>query len=154
MTLLRARSASARCCAAKLSRETCKTRMTELGAGGWLVIDKPAGITSNRVVTKLKHATGMKAGHGGTLDPLATGVLPVALGEATKTVSYVMDGAKTYLWQVTWGEARSTDDGEGVIVATSERRPTESEIEAALPAFVGHISQVPPVFSAIKVAGQ
>src|SRR5580658_1371080 len=115
MTLLRARSASARCCAAKLSRETCKTRMTELGAGGWLVIDKPAGITSNRVVTKLKHATGLKAGHAGTLDPLATGVLPVALGEATKTVSFLSKAEKSYSFRVRWGIATDTEDSDGTV---------------------------------------
>ncbi len=122
---------------------------------GWLAIDKPLGMTSTAVVTQVRRLTGAaKVGHGGTLDPLATGVLPIALGEATKTVSYVMDGAKSYLWHVTWGERRSTDDGEGGVVETSERRPSRSEIEAALPAFIGEIEQIPPAFSAVKIDGK
>ena len=122
---------------------------------GWLAIDKPLGMTSTQVVAAVRRATGAaKVGHGGTLDPLATGVLPVALGEATKTVQYVMDGAKTYHWQVCWGEERNTDDREGLVTATSDRRPSDAEIIAALPAFHGEIEQVPPAFSAIKIGGE
>ena len=122
---------------------------------GWLAIDKPLGLTSTAVVAQVRRLTGAaKAGHGGTLDPLATGILPIALGEATKTVSYVMDGSKTYRWRVSWGEARSTDDAEGEVVATSDVRPTREQIEAALPRFVGSIEQVPPAFSAVKIDGK
>ena len=122
---------------------------------GWLAIDKPLGLTSTQVVAAVRRATdAAKVGHGGTLDPLASGVLPIALGEATKTVQYVMDGAKTYRWQVRWGQQSSTDDGEGEIVATSEVRPATAAIEAALAAFHGEIEQVPPAFSAIKIAGE
>ncbi len=122
---------------------------------GWIAIDKPLGMTSTAVVTRVRRLTGAaKVGHGGTLDPLATGVLPIAMGEATKTVAYVMDGAKTYRWQVTWGQARSSDDAEGEIIATSDVRPTVAEIEAALPAFIGEIEQVPPIYSAVKVDGR
>jgi tRNA pseudouridine55 synthase len=125
-----------------------------LPVNGWLVIDKPAGMTSTQVVSAVRRLTGAaKAGHGGTLDPLATGLLPVALGEATKTVGYVMDGAKRYRFTVRWGEARSTDDAEGEVTATSPVRPTADAIAAALPAFHGVIQQVPPVYSAIKVDG-
>jgi tRNA pseudouridine55 synthase len=121
---------------------------------GWLAIDKPLGMTSTQAVAAVRRATGAaKLGHGGTLDPLATGVLPIALGEATKTVSYVMDGAKIYRWTVRWGEERSTDDREGDITATCEIRPDRAAIEAALPGFTGDIIQVPPAFSAIKLDG-
>jgi len=121
---------------------------------GWLAIDKPLGLTSTQTVAAVRRATNAaKIGHGGTLDPLATGVLPIALGEATKTVSYVMDGAKTYRWRVRWGEERDTDDGEGQVTATSEFRPGQAAIEAALAGFIGDISQIPPAFSAIKLAG-
>jgi len=122
---------------------------------GWLVVDKPSGISSAAVVARVRKAlNAAKAGHGGTLDPLATGVLPVALGEATKTVSYVMSGEKTYRFTLRWGEARTTEDAEGEVTATSEVRPERQEIEAALGDFVGEISQVPPIFSAIKVKGR
>ncbi len=122
---------------------------------GWLVIDKPLGLTSAAVVAKARRALeAEKAGHGGTLDPLATGVLPIAFGEATKTVAYVMDGPKTYRFTVRWGEARSTDDAEGRVVATSLIRPSRAEIEAVLLEFTGLIRQVPPAYSAIKVDGQ
>jgi len=122
---------------------------------GWLCIDKPEGLTSTDVVNRVRWITGAaKAGHGGTLDPLATGVLPVALGEATKTVTYVMEGEKHYRFTVRLGEARSTDDREGELLASSERRPDDDEIRAVLPAFVGLIEQVPPRFAAVKVAGQ
>ncbi len=122
---------------------------------GWLAIDKPAGMTSTQVVTRVKYLTqAQKAGHGGTLDPLATGVLPLALGEATKTVAYVMDAPKTYRFRVRFGESRDTDDAEGRPTATSDRRPGDAEIEAALPGFVGEIEQRPPRFAAIKVQGE
>jgi tRNA pseudouridine55 synthase len=122
---------------------------------GWLVVNKARGITSTDVVTTVKRLTGaMKVGHGGTLDPLATGVLPIALGEATKTVAYVMDAQKSYRFTVRFGEARNTDDAEGEVVATSARRPTDAEIEAALPAFVGEIMQRPPSFAAVKIQGE
>jgi tRNA pseudouridine55 synthase len=122
---------------------------------GWLIVDKPQGMTSAHVVARVKRMLGAaKVGHAGTLDPLATGVLPLALGEATKTVAYAMDGAKSYRFTVRWGEARDTDDAEGAVVVVSDRRPTPAEIEAALPAFTGDILQRPPAFSALKVAGE
>jgi tRNA pseudouridine55 synthase len=122
---------------------------------GWLLLDKPSGMSSAAAVAKARRALGAeKAGHGGTLDPLATGLLPIAFGEATKTVSYVMDGPKTYRFTVRWGEERSTDDAEGDVVATSPVRPARPQIEAALTEFVGDILQVPPAYSAIKVDGQ
>lgn len=122
---------------------------------GWLAIDKPAGITSTGVVTRVKRATGAaKVGHGGTLDPLATGVLPIAFGEATKTVQYVMDGWKSYRFRIRWGQATDTDDAEGAVIATSDHRPDALAIANALPAFIGEIEQVPPRYSAIKVDGR
>lgn len=122
---------------------------------GWLVIDKPAGVTSSTVVGIVRRRTGAaKAGHGGTLDPLATGVLPVALGEATKTVSYAVHGAKVYRFTIRWGEARSTDDSEGEVTAESDLRPGADAIAAVLERFTGDIEQVPPAFSAVKVDGQ
>ena len=121
---------------------------------GWLVIDKPAGKTSSQVVAIVKRMLdAQKAGHGGTLDPLATGVLPIALGEATKTVSYVMDGTKRYRFTVAWGESRDTDDSEGVVTHTSTVRPIAADIRASLENFVGVIDQVPPSYSAIKIDG-
>ncbi|HLO77433.1 MAG TPA: tRNA pseudouridine(55) synthase TruB [Magnetospirillum sp.] len=122
---------------------------------GWLAIDKPLGIGSTQVVSMVRRLTNAaKVGHGGTLDPLASGILPIALGEATKTVAYVMDGAKTYRWRVRWGEATSTDDKEGEVTETSAVRPTAEQIAAALPAFLGDIQQVPPAYSAIKIDGE
>lgn len=122
---------------------------------GWLVVDKPLGLTSTQAMAKARHLLGAeKAGHGGTLDPLATGVLPIAFGEATKTVAYAMDRAKTYRFRVRWGEETPTDDGEGAVVATSPVRPDQAEIEAALTRFTGEIDQVPPRFSAVKLAGE
>ena len=122
---------------------------------GWLVMDKPLGLSSAHLVAIVRRMLNpLKIGHGGTLDPLASGVLPLALGEATKTVSYVMDGEKTYHFRIRWGEARTTDDGEGEVCATSDIRPEKSEIEAALLGFVGKIEQVPPIFSAVKVEGK
>src|ERR1700733_3956052 len=101
--------------------------------GGWLVVGKPAGITSSRVVIRLKHATGMKTGHAGTLDPLATGILPVALGEATKTVGFISKAKKRYSFRVRWGAATTTEDSEGEIVAESQMRPDADAIRAVLP---------------------
>ena len=122
---------------------------------GWLILDKALGMTSTSAVGAVRRFfDAAKAGHGGTLDPLATGLLPIALGEATKTVPYVMDGMKTYRFTLKFGEARATDDAEGEIIATSEKRPEDAEIEAALPAFRGNILQRPPIFSALKVAGE
>jgi tRNA pseudouridine55 synthase len=122
---------------------------------GWLVIDKPLGLTSTQVMARARRLLNAeKAGHGGTLDPLATGVLPIAFGEATKTVAYAMDGTKTYRFRLRWGQQTSTDDGEGSVIATSDHRPTEADIETALDAFQGEILQVPPQFSAIKIDGE
>ena len=122
---------------------------------GWLIIDKPAGLTSTDVVNRVKRIfDAQKAGHGGTLDPLATGLLPVAFGTATKTVPYVMDGTKLYRFTLKFGEARDTDDADGAVTETSDIRPDDAAIEAALPQFRGEIMQIPPVFSAIKVAGE
>ena len=122
---------------------------------GWLAIDKPAGLTSTQVVGRVRRITGAaKLGHGGTLDPMATGVLPIALGEATKTVGYVMDGTKRYRFTVRWGEARDTDYADGMVTATSAVRPTSDRIGAALGAFVGEIEQIPPAYSAIKIDGE
>jgi tRNA pseudouridine55 synthase len=122
---------------------------------GWLIVDKPSGIGSTDVVNKVKRLfDAQKAGHGGTLDPLATGLLPVAFGAATKTVPYVMDGTKTYRFTLRFGEARDTDDADGQVIATDAARPTDEQIRAALPAFRGDIMQVPPIYSAIKVAGE
>jgi tRNA pseudouridine55 synthase len=122
---------------------------------GWLILDKPPGITSTQAVNKVKRALdAQKAGHGGTLDPLATGLLPIALGAATKTVPYVMDSTKIYHFTIRFGEARDTDDAEGAVVATSDARPTDDQIRAALPQFRGNIMQIPPSFSAIKVEGE
>lgn len=121
---------------------------------GWLVIDKPSGVGSTDVVSKARWALqAQKAGHAGTLDPLATGVLAVAFGEATKTVQYAMDGAKTYRFTVRWGEARDTDDAEGAVIGTSDARPDAAAIEALLPEFQGVVMQRPPLYSAIKVDG-
>jgi tRNA pseudouridine55 synthase len=121
---------------------------------GWVVIDKPAGITSSRVVERVRRAAGIKAGHAGTLDPLATGILPVALGEATKTVRFLSKATKRYSFSIRWGLATDTDDSEGDITAESPVRPERDAIEAALPRFIGTISQRPPAYSAIKVAGR
>jgi tRNA pseudouridine55 synthase len=122
---------------------------------GWLILDKPVGITSTQAVNKVKRALdAQKAGHGGTLDPLATGILPIALGAATKTVPYVMDGTKLYHFTIRFGEGRDTDDAEGAVTETSDYRPSDAEIAAALPGFRGSIMQIPPVFSAIKVEGE
>ncbi len=122
---------------------------------GWLVVDKPAGITSTAVVNKVRWAfDAKKAGHAGTLDPSATGVLAVALGEATKTVPYVTGALKAYRFTIRLGQATNTDDTEGEVIATSDLRPSDDEIRAALPAFGGDILQVPPQFSAVKIDGE
>jgi tRNA pseudouridine55 synthase len=122
---------------------------------GWLVVDKPAGVSSAAVVNKVKWAfDANKAGHAGTLDPEATGVLAVALGEATKTVPYITDAMKAYRFLVRFGQATNTDDAEGEVIAERDVRPTDDDICAALTGFVGDIMQVPPQFSAVKVDGQ
>jgi len=122
---------------------------------GWLVLDKPVGMTSTHAVSVIKRLFRAKrAGHAGTLDPLASGCLPIALGEATKTVPFVMEGQKSYLFTVRWGEERDTDDAEGRVVATSDQRPTPEAIRDVLPGFIGTVAQVPPQFSAIKIAGE
>jgi tRNA pseudouridine55 synthase len=122
---------------------------------GWLVVDKPAGITSTSVVNKVRWAlNAQKAGHAGTLDPEATGVLAVALGEATKTVPYITDALKSYRFSVRLGQSTNTDDAEGEMIFESDTRPTDAEIEAALPQFTGDIMQVPPKFSAVKIDGE
>ena len=126
-----------------------------LPLNGWLNLDKPVGMTSTQALGRARRILGAgKAGHGGTLDPLASGVLPIAFGEATKTVAYVMDAEKVYRFGMGWGELRSTDDAEGEVTATSGKRPDKEEIEAVLPLFCGRILQKPPAFSALKVAGQ
>ena len=122
---------------------------------GWFVLDKPAGMTSTQALSKVRRLLNAeKAGHGGTLDPIATGILPIALGEATKTVSYAMDGEKTYRFTVKWGERTTTDDREGEVVECSDVRPDADAIRAALPAFIGFIEQIPPQFCALKVNGE
>ncbi len=122
---------------------------------GWLVCDKPAGVTSRQLVGRARRLTGAsRLGHGGTLDPLATGILPVALGEATKTVAWCQDALKTYQVTARWGVSTSTDDAEGNVTGTSEVRPSTEGIEAILASFTGDVSQTPPAFSAIKVAGK
>ena len=122
---------------------------------GWVVLDKPVGMTSTQAVTRLKRIyNGKKAGHAGTLDPLASGILPVAFGEATKTVPFVQDGEKTYLFTVRWGAETDTDDSDGKIVRESDARPEPAAIAALLPRFVGDILQTPPQYSAIKIAGE
>jgi tRNA pseudouridine55 synthase len=122
---------------------------------GWLVLDKPVDFGSTEAVSKIKWLLkAQKAGHAGTLDPLASGMLPIALGDATKTVPYVMDGRKIYEFTVTWGEERSTDDLEGEVTQSSDQRPTEQAIRDLLPEYTGVIQQIPPQFSAIKIAGE
>ena len=122
---------------------------------GWVVLDKPVGMTSTHAVAVVKRLFAAKrAGHAGTLDPLASGCLPIALGEATKTVPFVMDGRKVYLFTVRWGEERDTDDAEGRVVETSTERPSADTIRALLPQFTGTIEQVPPRYSAVKVEGE
>lgn len=130
-------------------------RRTGRPVHGWIIIDKPSGLTSAAVIGIIRRQTGAaKAGHAGTLDPLATGVLPVAFGEATKTVSYAVEGTKVYLFTVRWGEKRSTDDCAGTITAESDVRPEDAAIAAALPRFTGTVEQVPPDVSAVKIGGR
>ena len=122
---------------------------------GWMIIDKPDGMTSAAVVNRVRKLTNAaKVGHGGTLDPMATGVLPIALGEATKTVAYVMDGRKSYRFRVRWGQATETDDAEGAVTDTSDSRPDRPAIEEVLAQFRGPIEQIPPAYSAVKVEGR
>lgn len=122
---------------------------------GWLIVDKPAGVTSTSVVAKVRWALdAKKAGHAGTLDPDATGVLAVALGEATKTVPIVTDALKCYDFLVNWGSETTTDDASGEVLRQSDARPTEDRVRAALPKFTGDIMQVPPAYSAVKVEGE
>jgi len=122
---------------------------------GWVVLDKPVGPGSTQAVSRVRRLFGaQKAGHGGTLDPLASGVLPIALGEATKTVPFVMDGRKEYRFTLCFGVARATDDAEGAVTATSDVRPSDEAIRAALPRFIGEIEQMPPAYSALKVEGR
>jgi len=131
------------------------TKPTKRPVSGWIILDKPHGLGSTQAVAKIRRLySAEKAGHAGTLDPLATGLLPIALGEATKTVPFVQGGGKRYRFDVQWGAATSTDDVEGEIVATSPHRPTEADIVAALPRFTGTIMQRPPAFSAIRVNGE
>lgn len=122
---------------------------------GWIVLDKPYDMTSTQAVGKVRWLFGAKkAGHAGTLDPLATGILPIALGEATKTVPVVQDGRKIYRFAIKWGTETATDDAEGAVTARSEHRASEAEVLALLPRFTGDVMQVPPAFSAIKVDGE
>jgi tRNA pseudouridine55 synthase len=130
-------------------------RSTRVAVDGWVVLDKPVGMTSTHAVSRLKRIyNGKKAGHAGTLDPLASGILPVAFGEATKTVPFVQDGEKSYQFTVKWGEETNTDDVEGTVTARSALRPARADVEALLPRYVGEIMQTPPAFSAIKVNGE
>lgn len=125
------------------------------GVHGWIILDKAKGMTSFQAVTSVKRLLNVqKVGHCGTLDPLATGVLPIALGEATKVVSYVVQGTKSYRFTVRWGQATDTDDAQGELIQESTRRPSEVEIRSILPRFTGRIEQIPPVFSAVKIAGR
>lgn len=122
---------------------------------GWVNFDKPLEMTSTQGVGKIRWLNNaQKAGHAGTLDPLATGVLPIALGEATKTIPFIQDAMKTYSFTITWGEQRSTDDREGEVIATSDHRPARADIEKALDKYIGYVQQTPPKFSAIKIDGQ
>ena len=131
-----------------------KPRSTRIEVNGWIVLDKPYGMTSTQAVSKLKYLLqAKKAGHAGTLDPLASGILPVAFGEATKTVPFVQDGEKSYRFTVRWGAETTTDDLEGPVTQISDLRPTPEQILALLPRFIGEIDQTPPAFSAIKVDG-
>jgi tRNA pseudouridine55 synthase len=130
-------------------------RKKGLDISGWLILDKPVGVTSTHAVSKARWLyQAKKAGHAGTLDPLASGILPIAFGEATKTVPFVMDGRKIYRFEATWGVETNTDDTEGEAIETSDVRPTREDILAALPAFRGQVTQVPPKFSALKIDGE
>jgi tRNA pseudouridine55 synthase len=141
--------------AAKQPRPSQQPRRDKRDIHGWIVLDKPIGMTSTQAVAVVKRLFSAKrAGHAGTLDPLASGGLPVALGEATKTVPFVMDGRKRYSFMVRWGEERDTDDSEGRVVKTSDARPLPDAIRSLLPQFTGLIEQTPPRYSAIKVQGE
>jgi tRNA pseudouridine55 synthase len=130
-------------------------RSTRVEVNGWIVLDKPVGLTSTQAVSKLKRLfNAKKAGHAGTLDPLASGILPVAFGEATKTVPFVQDGEKAYRFTVLWGVETDSDDAEGKVTQTSEARPDAAAVAALLPHFTGEIMQRPPAFSAIKINGE
>ncbi len=130
-------------------------RSKRVEVNGWLILDKPVGMTSTQAVSRLKYLfNAKKAGHAGTLDPLASGILPVAFGEATKTVPFVQDGEKAYRFTVTWGAETDTDDSDGKVVRTSEMRPAPDSVEALLPNFIGTIMQTPPAYSAIKINGE
>jgi tRNA pseudouridine55 synthase len=132
-----------------------KPRRQRLKVDGWIILDKPTGLTSTHVLSIVKRLfNAEKAGHAGTLDPLASGILPLAFGEATKTVPFVMDGEKAYRFTVTWGAETNTDDAEGEITNTAAGRPARAEIEAILPRFLGTILQTPPQFSALKIDGE
>ena len=137
------------------SREPQPARPRKREVNGWLILDKPVGMTSTHAVAVAKRLfNAKKAGHAGTLDPLASGLLPIAFGEATKTVPFVMDGRKGYRFTVAWGEERDTDDSEGAVTASSDARPSQASVADALSAFIGEIWQTPPRFSAIKIAGE
>jgi tRNA pseudouridine55 synthase len=130
-------------------------RSKRVEVNGWVILDKPVGVTSTHAVSRLKRLfNAKKAGHAGTLDPLASGILPVAFGEATKTVPFVQDGEKAYRFTVKWGEETDSDDADGKIVFTADKRPGVDEVIGALAQFTGTIMQVPPAYSAIKVAGE
>ena len=132
-----------------------RTKRQKRDVHGWLVLDKPIGMTSTHAVSVIKHLfAARRAGHAGTLDPLASGCLPIALGEATKTVPFVFDGRKTYRFAIRWGEERDTDDAEGRIVGASDVRPNRDAIEGLLGRFIGTIEQVPPRYSAVKLDGE
>lgn len=140
---------------AELSPPVPKRKAQKREVDGWLVLDKPTGMTSTHAVAVVKRAfAAKKAGHAGTLDPLASGILPIALGEATKTVPFVMEGRKAYRFTVRWGIETDTDDAEGRAVASSDVRPDAEAIRAALPGFTGAIMQTPPKYSAVKIAGE
>src|SRR5712671_6494039 len=139
----------------KQSRQNNQPRRDRRDVHGWVILDKPIGMTSTHAVAVVKRLFQAKrAGHAGTLDPLASGGLPIALGEATKTVPFVMDGRKRYRFTVRWGEERDTDDTEGQVVKTSDVRPSAEAIRSLLPQFTGVIEQTPPRYSAIKVQGE
>ena len=141
--------------AALVREPATQARPRKRNIHGWLVLDKPVGMNSTYAVTLAKRAfRAKKAGHAGTLDPLASGLLPIAFGEATKTVPYVMDGRKAYRFTVRWGIETDTDDAEGKPVATSDMRPAVEAILAVLPQFIGNIMQVPPAYSALKINGE
>ena len=132
-----------------------KAPQAKIPRHGWLVMDKPLGLTSTQTLGRARRLLGgTKVGHGGTLDPLATGILPLAFGEATKLIPYIMDGEKEYEFTIKWGEGRDTEDAEGKVIETSDVRPTVEQIKAALPRFVGLLSQIPPAYSALKLDGE